>query len=224
MDIIIFFHSNPFTRGSRTRRPGRARPENLSGSLPSVFLPLVCLLFACVFLASCGGTRERAYNPMGLSGKRNQEAETAFSRAHVLWHNSEVCSDPALAVELLDKALALEPEYAEAYMRRGLAKSDMRDWEGAFDDLTRAVRLDPSPVNYAYRGLISMRGGNALGARKDYERSIELDSGQHRAWNFRAALNLLEGKHEAACSDFAKGCSNGDCTGLESARNAGICR
>lgn len=184
---------------------------------------LLPVLALALVLVSCGPRSEKPYNPMGLSGKINPEAETAFARAHVLWRDSETCSDPALAVELLDKAIALEPEYAEAYMRRGLAKNDQRDWEGAFDDLTRALRLNPSPENYAYRGLISMRSGNALGARKDFDRSIALDDDQHRAWNFRAALNMLEGKNKAACSDFEEGCDNGDCVGLESARASGVC-
>ncbi len=186
--------------------------------------PRKLLLFFVLALCSCAGQEPLApYNPMGLSGTVAPEAETLFSRAHVLWKNSEVCSDPYQAIALLDRAIAIEPRYAEAYLRRGLAKSDIRDWDGAFDDLSLAVRLAPSATAYAYRGLISMRGGNILGARKDFDRSLELSSGQHRAWNFRAALNLLEGNTDAACRDFAKGCSNGDCVGLESARHEGIC-
>lgn len=183
----------------------------------------ICL---CVlFLFGCGGHEPlKPNNPMGLSGKINTEAETAYARARVLWKDGEICTDPKLAVELLDKAIALEPNYAEAYQRRGLAKSDLRDWDGAFDDLSRSIRLKPTAEAYAYRGLISMRGGNGIGARKDFGRSIEINSGQHRAWNFRAALNLLEGDQSAACKDFAKGCSNGDCIGYESAVNNGVCK
>ncbi len=160
---------------------------------------------------------------MGLSGKLNSEAEASFALAHVLWRNSDICSDPRQAIDLLDKAIRLEPGYADAYLRRGLAKSDLRDWDGAFDDLSRAIRLKPTAEAYAYRGLISMRGGNALGARKDYERSLAMNPRQHRAWNFRAALSLLEGNREDACRDFARGCDNGDCVGLESAVSHGEC-
>ncbi len=160
---------------------------------------------------------------MGLSGKHNAEAEAAFALAHVLWHNSDVCSDPEQAITLLDKAIRLEPDYADAYLRRGLAKSDQRDWDGAFDDLSKAIRLKPTAEAYAFRGLVSMRGGNGLGARKDYDRSLALNPKQHRAWNFRAALNLLEGQRDAACKDFTKGCDNGDCVGLESAVKFGEC-
>lgn len=211
----------------RAGRPGRPAARLCPARLVRLVRawPLLAALACVLFLSACGGTAtEKPYNPMGLSGKVSPEAETAYSRAHVLWKNGEVCSDPELAVSYLDRAIELQPDYAQAYMRRGLAKSDMHDWDAAFDDLSRAIRLDPSPENYAYRGLISMRGGNYLGARKDYDKSLDLRSRQHRAWNFRAALSLLEGKTAAACDDFDAGCSRGDCTGYESARQAGICK
>ena len=195
-----------------------------------MLMPRRSLLFFVIlplfFASGCSGGKEPLprHNPMGLPKDINQEAASAFALAHVLWRNSEVCSDPDLAIAYLDKAVALQADYADAYMRRGLAKSDRRDWDGAFDDVTRAIRIHPSAENYAYRGLISMRGGNALGARKDYNRSLEINSGQHRAWNFRAALNLLEDRREEACNDFRKGCSNGDCTGWESAKTNGFCK
>ena len=182
----------------------------------------VCFLVFLV-LAGCGGKELEPYNPMGLSGKRNAEAEAAYGRAHVLWDKKDVCSDPELAVQLLNKAIRLEPEYAEAYMRRGLARSDLRDWEGAFDDLSRAVRLNPTAEAYAFRGLVSMRGGNYLGARKDLDKSLSITKRQHRAWNFRGALNRVEGSQDQACKDFAEGCDYGDCNGLEMSRELGEC-
>ena len=191
----------------------------------TLYIRFLAICLVSLVLFACGGHAPlKPNNPMGLSGKINSEAETAYARARVLWKDGEICTDPKLAIELLTKAIALEPQYAEAYMRRGLAKSDMRDWDGAFDDLSRSIRIKPTAEAYAYRGLISMRGGNSIGARKDFSRSLELNSSQHRAWNFRGALNLLEGDKPAACKDFDKGCSNGDCIGYESAVKSGDCK
>ena len=184
---------------------------------------IVFFLLMCLSLAGCGGKEIAPHNPMGLSGKRNPEAEATFARAHVLWDSHDVCSDPALAMQLLDKALALEPQYADALLRRGLVKSDLKDWDGAFDDLSKAIRLSPSAQTYAFRGLVSMRGGNYLGARKDFDRSLEISKRQHRAWNFRAALNRLEDRQAEACADFAEGCDYGDCIGLETSIKMGEC-
>lgn len=183
----------------------------------------VCGLFLCCLLFGCGAKEPQRYNPMGLAGTYSPEAEAAFAKAHVLWDKRDVCSDPQHALELLDAAIRLEPRYAEAYLRRGLAKSDLRDWDGAFNDLSRAIRLNPTAEAFAFRGLVSMRGGNYIGARKDFDRSLDMTARQHRAWNFRGALNLLEGNREAACADFSEGCDYGDCTGLDSAVASGEC-
>lgn len=181
-------------------------------------------IIVCLALAGCGGKETLPpHNPMGFSGTVTPEAEAAFARAHVLWDKNDICSDPAQAEELLTKALSIEPEYAQAYLRRGLARGQLRDWDGAFDDLTKAIRLHPTAEAYAFRGLVSMRGGNYLGARRDMDRSLELNKRQHRAWNFRGALNRLEGHFDAACSDFNEGCDYGDCVGIESAIQRGEC-
>lgn len=181
------------------------------------------LVFLCLIPAGCGSKDLPPHNPMGLSGKRAPGAEAAFAKAHALWNKEDVCSDPVQAVVWLDQAVSLDPGYAEAYLRRGLAKGDLKDWEGGFDDLSKAIRLNPGADAYAYRGLLSMRGGNFMGARKDLDKSIAMSKRQHRAWNFRGALNLLEGDRIQACKDFETGCGYGDCTGLESARARGEC-
>lgn len=185
---------------------------------------IACCLILGLVLASCGGKETLPrHNPMGLSGKLAPEAEAAFAKAHILWDKRDVCSDPQYAVELLDTAIRLEPEYAEAYLRRGMAKNDLHDWDGAFEDLSKSIRLNPTAEAFAFRGLVSMRSGNFIGARKDFDRSLGVRKKQHRAWNFRGALNLLEGNNTAACDDFSKGCDYGDCTGLESAIKIGHC-
>ena len=154
-----------------------------------------------------------------------QEAETLYAKAHVLWkQNSDVCSDPALAVHLLDQAIAIMPDYADAYMRRGLAYSEMGRDEEAFADLTQAIRLNPRPDRYAYRGLGLIRQQNLGGARRDLDQSIKMDKSQYRAWNFRAVISMMENKDAQACSDFKTGCANGDCIGYNAAKKEGICR
>jgi tetratricopeptide (TPR) repeat protein len=191
---------------------------------------LFCLLSA---LAGCAArTEPEPAKPdlLGLSGKISPEAETAYSRARVLWRSfpassagTEVCSDPVQAIALLDKAILLEPEYADAYLRRGLARSDLGDFSAAFDDATTAIRLYPTPELYAYRALISMRAGHYAGARKDLDYSLEKDSSRHLAWTFLGVLDLLEGNPLDACRHFARACSAGDCSRLEAARRESLC-
>ena len=199
------------------------------------FIFIIGLCCCCFFTVISGGCASAppAAEPdlMGLSGKLNPEAETAFSQAHVLWNTSqafqtkvpETCSDPRAAIVLLDKAISIEPTFAAAYVRRGLAKSDLGEYEAAFDDATAGIRLAPTAEHYAYRGLISAKAGNYGAARKDLDYSLELNSSRHMAWTFRGAVGLMEGDGKAACSDFDKACSRGDCLRLEIFRQEGIC-
>lgn len=166
----------------------------------------------------------------GLPGGYKPEAEQAFAEARVLWRrqistlaDAEICSDPEKAVGLLDKVIALEPAYAEAYARRGLALSELGRREEAFDDLTAAVRLDPKPDYYSYRALVSMRGGDERAATRDLDYSLKKRPDQSRAHNFKGVLALGRGDTTAACRAFGKGCSAGDCTFLEAAREEKVC-
>ena len=135
-----------------------------------------------------------------------------------------MCSDPVQAVEYLDEAIRREPDYAEAYLRRGMALSEQGYADEAFEDLTHAIRLDPTPDAYAYRGLALLRQGNMKGARQDFDEAIRLAPESYRAWNFRGASWLQEGNDAAACEDFEEGCRQGDCSFLEKARDGKICQ
>lgn len=201
----------------------------------------------CLMLAACAGKEspqpsaappapESPPDPapekdfIGPSGKYKPEAEQAFAEARVLWRRdvasvsaAESCTDPEKAVSLLSKAISLEPKYAEAYVRRGLARSELGKREEAFDDLTEAVRLNASPESYAYRGLVCLRAGEERAAQRDLQYSLKLKSSQHLAHNLMGVLELKRDKKSLACESFTKGCSNGDCAFIESARKEKIC-
>ena len=51
-------------------------------------------------------------NPTGVSGKHDPQAEQLFAKAHVLW-KGETCTDPEKALEYLDEALKIEPDYPD---------------------------------------------------------------------------------------------------------------
>ena len=44
------------------------------------------------------------------------------------------------------KAIKIDPNYVEAYRKRGLAKETLKDYSGAIVDYTKAIEIDP---NYA---------------------------------------------------------------------------
>lgn len=190
-----------------------------------VFLSLTLATLCLLIFTGCGAEKPLSpYNPMGLSSKVPPEAGSKFDQARVLWKNSDVCSDPQKAIALLDQAIKAFPTYGEAYLRRGMAKSELGLFDEAFDDATLGIRLDPTPEAYAIRGLISLRGKHAQGAAKDLEYSLSLNSSQYKAWNYYGDLELMEGNEKEACRKFSKACSNGDCSRIEAAREQGLCK
>lgn len=155
-------------------------------------------LFMLLLAGGCAGDKTEATSDATLSdlagfdSKTGTEAQKLYAKARVMWDFDEKCSDPELAMELLEVVIALEPEYADAYMRRALAASELGDWDSAFDDSSRAIRMDAKPDNYALRSLIFMREGNYRGARKDLERAIKLSPKNSRARVYLKNLDALE--------------------------------
>ena len=183
----------------------------------------VCLV---VFvLAGCAGKEPAPSLPdaKGLPGKRSEEVELLFAKAHVLWKGDN-CAEPREAVRMLDEVIAKDPDFATAWAYRGLAYSELGKREEAFDDLTKAIRLDPRAEYYTDRGLASLRGGLLAAARRDLDYSLKKDQKQHRAWNILGEAALREGNIEQACAYFVRGCSNGNCEPVQRARKEGRCK
>jgi len=71
----------------------------------------------------------------------------------------------------------VDPEYAMGYYRRGWFKELNGDFDGAVEDLTMSVTLEPE-YSFAYeaRGDIYKRQGRSDLAKADYEKVIELEA------------------------------------------------
>jgi tetratricopeptide (TPR) repeat protein len=183
----------------------------------------LCLVVA--LLAACASKESASLSPdaKGLPGKRSEEAELLFAKAHVLWKGDN-CTEPQGAVRILDELVAGDPDFAAAWAYRGLARSELGKREEAFDDLTKAIRLEPRAEYYADRGLVSLRAGVLSAARRDLDYSLKKDQKQYRAWNTLGETALQEGNAEQACAYYARGCSNGNCEPLQRARKDGQCK
>lgn len=198
---------------------------------PGVLSPIIIGII--LILAACSFPQKQTRRPTEKcteSHKAHPDAVEAFAEAVALWKQPTetlttvlACSDPETAVTLLDRAIAISPGYAEAFARRGLAGSDMGMREKAFDDVTTAIRLDPEPVFYAYRGLILLREGRPFAAKSDLDYSLQLNPAQDLAHNLSGVLALSEGNIPAACEAFKKGCHSGDCSFLNAAKLEKIC-
>lgn len=178
-----------------------------------------------LFGAGCTATHVATpYNPMGLSGKVAPQAEKHFALARILWgQDGAIASNPLLAIKHLDEAIEAQPDYAEAYLWRAKAWSELGEHEKAFDDITASIRILPTPKAYATRGLVSIRMGNFLGATRDLDYAIAHDAKLAEAFETRAIVHLQSGDVEQGCSDLLQACELGLCEGIEAAQSDGLC-
>jgi len=183
------------------------------------------LLIASGLLTGCFGSTVQPkppVDPTGASGKLNHDAEIAYAKAHVLWKNG-VCENPAKAAGLLREALKLEPEYGQAWLRRGRLLIQFAEYEAAIEDLDKAVRYYPKSISYAYRGYAEFGLGNYLGARKNYDAALDMDSSNGTAWNFLGELLIAQLKVDEGCEALSEGADLGFPAPYEDALDTGVC-
>lgn len=94
--------------------------------------------------------------------------------------------DMTIAITRFDRAIAINPQYFQAYIERGNVKNAIRDYMGAIADYTVAVSLNPKSANAYYnRGTVLSQSGEHEAAIADYKKAILIDP-QY----FQAHLNL----------------------------------
>jgi tetratricopeptide (TPR) repeat protein len=112
---------------------------------------------------------------------------------------------PPLAMEDYNKAIELDPNYADAYYNRGLAHYDLKEYERAIEDYNKAIELDPNYVNAYYnRGLAYYYLMQYERAIEDYNKTIELDPNYAHAYNNRGIAYYYLMQYERAIEDYNK--------------------
>ena len=75
-----------------------------------------------------------------------------------------------------EKEFSLESGNDKAYLNRGLAKSNLGEYESAIADYNKAIRINPSYFDaYLNRGNAKSHLGDKVGAISDYEKAININ-------------------------------------------------
>jgi len=132
--------------------------------------------------------------------------QIGYSLSHIGKHEE--------AARVFERALAL-PDLSEAercmlYSNRGLNRERSGDWDGAMEDYTRAIDLQPeNPVPYVGRANIRNNQGDLQEAIEDYNAAISRDPEDGVACLCRGICNGRLGRWEDARSDFDAAIRNG---------------
>jgi len=105
--------------------------------------------------------------------KTTDEAELAFQQADKL-----TSSNREKAVEMYEKAIALRPNYPEAFLGLARVRSDQSNFDGALEAVKRARKLRPGYAEAsAIEGRIYVSEGNDVKAIATFKRAINEGKG-----------------------------------------------
>ena len=181
-----------------------------------------------VFFA-CMAARGWGYHKEMLDQQSQQQpnvpapgsAEDWVSKAKSMCSSSN-CTNPQKAIEFLNEAIRLKPDFASAYHDRGIAHYYLKQFELAANDFSEAIRLKPHEIPYCSRGNLYSNLKQHQLAIKDFDEAIRLkpdmaDAHAGRGLAYISITNTKEG-----CRSLNRACELGSC--IEVARQGNYCQ
>jgi tetratricopeptide (TPR) repeat protein len=113
-----------------------------------------------------------------------------------------------VAIENYSKAIALKPEYTQAYYKRGLSYKKNNLHQEAVQDFSKVIELSPSSqyIYYTYylRAVSKDSLSDFSGAESDYSTVISFNNTFSNAFLKRAEVRMNQNRLSDACSDFKR--------------------
>ena len=118
----------------------------------------------------------------------------------IFWYDK---GDNDKALADYGKAIALNPEYSNAFNNRGLVWSAKDDLDRAIADYDQAIRFESKdPFQWNNRGLAWTRKGSHDRAITDFDEAIRLDPGYTAAYANRGGAYEAKGDLASAQADY----------------------
>jgi tetratricopeptide (TPR) repeat protein len=140
---------------------------------------------------------------------RKEDAEDAFNRGNAYVAKSEY----GKAISAFTEAIRLEPNYASAYSRRGLAyingginSPEVKiDWDKVISDFTEAIRLKPDEISsYRMRALAYFEKNEYDWAIRDYASLIRLKPDDRDTYFNRGSTYMNMKEYDKAVRDYGE--------------------
>lgn len=146
--------------------------------------------------------------PAAVSAQSRPAPKTLVTRGDALLARNKV----AAAVESYTKAIESKPDYAEAYVKRGLARRAAGDLAGSIDDYEKASSIDPKATSnnrfvaesYSNRGYNKLNEMDVDGAIWDFTRAAEIFPAEADHYYKRGHARLIKEDFDGAVADFDK--------------------
>ncbi len=133
------------------------------------------------------------------------------NKAAIEWYNKgNNEKDPNKMIEYFTKAISIDPNYVNAYSKRGIAYGMLERYNEAIADFTKAISIDPN-CKWAYfgRGYAYTCLEKYNEAIADYTKAISIDPNYVDVFYYRGLNYKALGENEKAHADFRKACDGG---------------
>lgn len=107
------------------------------------------------------------------------------------------------ALEQYNKVIEADPDFTNAYLRRGFVNNVLKHYEDAVHDYDKVIEKHPTHVfAYVSRGSAKNKLENYQEAMTDFNKALELDPENQEAYNNRGWSKVGLGDKEGACKDW----------------------
>jgi len=135
-----------------------------------------------------------------IDKNKTPDANSFFAKGNSLYY-----TDKKGAIEAYNEAIKINPQYADAFRNRGVAKYELGDKQAAIQDYDQAIKINPQDADaYISRGLAKSELGDKQAAINDYDQAIKINPQDAAAYINRGNAKYVLGDKQAALSDYVE--------------------
>lgn len=137
--------------------------------------------------------------------KASEEIKENVEKARVSELISQAFTEEDLKkkIELLSKAIDMDPGNDKAYNYRGYAYGDIGDYDKSIEDHTKAIELNSeNKIAYINRGWTYNKKGEYDKAIEDFKSAIQIDSQDPNPYRYRGTSYRYKKEWDQAISDY----------------------
>lgn len=144
--------------------------------------------------------------------------DDVLTRLHTIWR------EPDTVARQLRRALEMDPQIALLWCALGEAELQLDQPQAALHSIDKALTLEPDMARAHYvRGLGHLRLQQTALAEADLDVALSRVPDNTVWLRARGAIHMVRENYGPMCADFTHACTLGDCDGLATARNRGLC-
>lgn len=107
------------------------------------------------------------------------------------------------AIDLFTRAIKMDPQFVDAYLGRGYARSSQGEMAQALADMNEAIRIDPgSALAYHSRGSLYGEKKEYDRALADFAQALKLDSSMSSVYIDRATIWIKKKDYARALAEY----------------------